>query len=286
MKPQPFQPLFARDRNGADPSRVAFTLMELLMVIGIMALVATIAAPSLKKLRESDVMAAANRQLLDDLASARQRAIVGRTTVYMVFMPSATNYSNAQFNQLSYADGQRVLVNQLTAYALFAERSVGDQPGQPYARYLTDWRSLPEGVFIPEWAFRQSLQPANTFVPEWTALQNSPGFADLGIPPTSLGALNVMRGIKFPGNSGVTNLNVFSIAFDYQGRLKGSPSDMVILPLGRGNVYPHHDATKRPIYGPLTVKEDPAGNSIENFNCIAIDWLTGRAKLLRQEIKP
>src|SRR3982751_4920729 len=63
----------------------AFTLLELLVVIGIIGLLAAIAAPALKGLGSSNEIAAANRQLTDDLSFARLRAINDRTTVYVVF---------------------------------------------------------------------------------------------------------------------------------------------------------------------------------------------------------
>jgi hypothetical protein len=49
--------------------------------------------------------------------------------------------------------------HQLTSYALFTQRAVGDQPGTLRPRYLTEWRHLPEGVFIPE--FKYDSRPAS-----------------------------------------------------------------------------------------------------------------------------
>ena len=37
---------------------------------------------------------------------------------------------------------------QYTTYALLSLRSVGDQPGNSTAKYLTGWRTLPGGIFI------------------------------------------------------------------------------------------------------------------------------------------
>src|ERR1043166_6659902 len=70
----------------------AFTLVELLVVIAIIGLLATIGLPALKGFGKGTGMAGAQRQLLQDLGLARLSAINGRTTVYMVFVP--TNVSN------------------------------------------------------------------------------------------------------------------------------------------------------------------------------------------------
>src|SRR5260370_11204134 len=68
-------------RKGALPlwrdtrPAVAFTLMELLVVMGIIALLAVVSLPALRGISKSNAMAAANRQLLDDVALARQYAL-------------------------------------------------------------------------------------------------------------------------------------------------------------------------------------------------------------------
>src|SRR5215471_300874 len=70
----------------------AFTLLELLVVISIIALLAGLAVPIFNNFKPNAVQAG-TRQLLDDVARARQLAISQRTTVYMVFVPP-TNFMN------------------------------------------------------------------------------------------------------------------------------------------------------------------------------------------------
>ena len=84
------RPLQVRRRSG-------FTLVEMLMVLIIIGLILSIALPGIKGLKRTNVEANANRQLLDDLALARQRAIVGRTTVHVIFVP--TNILSADPSQ-------------------------------------------------------------------------------------------------------------------------------------------------------------------------------------------
>ena len=53
-----------------------------------MGIMASLAVPALKNFGRADAMIAADQQMLNDVARARQLAISQRTTVYMVFVPT------------------------------------------------------------------------------------------------------------------------------------------------------------------------------------------------------
>lgn len=108
----------------------AFTLIELLVVITIIGLLLGLGLPMIKGMNKSNSMVAANRQLLDDINYARQRAIGDHTSVYIVFVPpTIVNWTVPTDPSIS-----KVMTNlyggQYTMYALLSLRSVGEQPGR------------------------------------------------------------------------------------------------------------------------------------------------------------
>src|SRR5688500_18602847 len=108
----------------------AFSLIELLVVIGIIAAVSVISVPVIRGLGQSNVVTSRTQQLMGDLMLARHKAMVGRPTVHVVFVPDlSTQAIPGGLNKRDETLWQRLRGGAYTTYALYAERTLGDQPG-------------------------------------------------------------------------------------------------------------------------------------------------------------
>lgn len=237
---------------------MAFSLVELLVVMAVIAVLAGIGLPALKGLGGTNDHSAAQRQLLDDLAYARLKAINDRTTVYVVFVSS--DIFQLPMNSAQKKEIAKMANLQFTSYALFANRSLGDQPGSGTARYLTDWRSLPEGTFIA----------TNKFIAIKDAIARMQ--TPLALRPFQY------EEVPFPQ---ATNSRVWMpcIAFDFQGRLK--QVDDVAIPIARGSLVFPQDNNANSMEA-AEVIETPKGNYTNN-PVIRVDWLTGRPRAVRPD---
>jgi prepilin-type N-terminal cleavage/methylation domain-containing protein len=278
----------------------AFTLIELLVVIAIVGLLAGLAVPVLHNFRPN-YTASVTQQLLTDLARARQLAISGHTTVYMVFVQTnfwtdpayGVNWTTADFLQAS-----NLLDKQTIGYNFVSLHSMGDQPGRPTVHYLSSWKTLPEGGFIHPIKFQPSILPVMTIY------TNGPG-------PTLAFQVNSFRMANGPINSpppGTPTIpfplettpmaharnpyvSLPYIAFDYLGRLvTGAPGKTIldpaeVLPLTRGSVLFARDANKKPRIGLPNYNEQPVGNTTNGYNVVYVDGITGRARSLQQEVR-
>jgi hypothetical protein len=290
------------------------------VVLAIIGALATLSMPVFKGFGQSNTLAAAERQLIDDLGLARQYAIKNRAAVYMVFLatnalpqgagtgnpirPPATSVTFGQlYDQvrgLSTKLGQRAYNNTLhsltnafasvyNGYAIYAESSLGEQPGIIKRRYLTEWRTLPDGVVFP--AGMAGYLPASQFTTVQYAAQ--------------LESLPMTRAFPFPqvdrldDHPDIPQVWLPFIAWDATGRLLpdarfGTTGRGVLLDqylsIGLGSVmHPRQPAANSKNPGPYDLTRDvdaiatPKNNHTNSIYRVAA--LTGRAKLYKPEVK-
>jgi prepilin-type N-terminal cleavage/methylation domain-containing protein len=250
-------------RPGSPLPGAGFTLIEMMVVLGIIAVVIGIALPNLRGLREGSEIESAARQLIQDLSLARGRAINGRTTVAVIFIPwSILKVDLSGYPPDAVAAIKALQAGPYTQYALYSGRRVGDQPGQSTPRYLTEWRTLPDKTFIATNKFT-SATSTNRFL-----------YADFPFP--------------FATNQ---TMRLPYVAFNYEGHLCRADGGILIppgnarIPLARGAILYVRDATGGVPDTSFSVQEVPPGNSQSMSNQVVIDWLTGRARLQRAEIQ-
>lgn len=268
----PGRMLAGAEAGARPPATRAFSLFELLIVIGLIGLLAALALPSLK-LGKGNQMNAATRQLLDDLALARLRAINNRSQVYVVFLPLVQSYlgvggAGAKFDFFTTNQAANHLLGaQLSAYAIYAKRSLGDQPGQPTSRYMSEWKTLPDGIFIGN-----SATALNAFF-------NTNVFCNIqNLNPRPLEL------IPFPDTTpGNPALQLPYIAFNEQGRILGPAAD-IRIPLATGSLLPARTATGDFQVVDADALETPKLNSVTNYNRVVISYQTGRARVERPEL--
>jgi prepilin-type N-terminal cleavage/methylation domain-containing protein len=260
-------------RTRTNPKR-GFTLIELLVVIGIIALLATLGLGSLRAFNAVNVVQAGNSQLINDINRARTSAQNERTTIYMVFVPPLDVFP---IGGLTNPTARKALTNrfedQYTSYNFVALRSPGDQPGRGRARYLSEWKDLPQGVYVTT----NEFEPRPT--PKW--LTDARKSRDTNMPFTYIA-------VPFPtANSPLVEMPC--IAFNYRGGLQSPDPEKPrqvdeIITLARGSLVQAVNAQGRPLMAAPEVIETPKGNSTNN-PYIRIDWITGRPRL-EEPIQP
>jgi len=245
-------------------------------VIAIIGILAAIALPTLKSFKPN-IMGVASRQLVDAVGRARQLAISQHTTVYMVFLP-ASYWTDPSYpaGPPERPKGNVLLDKQLIGYNFVSLRGVGDQPGRPTPHYWSSWKTLPQGAFI----LPQKFGPVNQSFNIYTNGSPSPAFKIFGFNTTT--NIPFPSEVTPPANPARPYAALPYLAFNYLGQLTSGQNEFI--PLGQGNVFfarPPAPPEQAPI-----INEAPPGNGTNGtYNVVSIDWLTGRARVERQQVQ-
>jgi prepilin-type N-terminal cleavage/methylation domain-containing protein len=261
----------------------AFTLLELLMVIAIMGILAALALPTIRGMKPN-AKVVATRQLLDAVGRARQLALSQRTPVYMVFL--STNFWTDPSYGVSWTPSDRTAATnlfdkQLLGYAYVCLRSVGDQPGASHPRYLSSWRTLPEGAYIA----LQKFTPASTSPVLRVLTNNVLAYQIFGFNYTT--AVPFPLETTLPASVARPYIALPYIAFDGMGQLlSGMSGQPELIPVAEGSVTFARDPNSKTALAlaPL-VTERPPGNTLDNYSLVYVDRLTGRAHVERTKVQ-
>ena len=308
MSGHPPSPVSSRNRRRTLPSGRAFTLTELLVVMSIIGLITFIAIPAFRGFGQENVIGAAQRQVQDDLAFTRLQAIRNRAPAYMVFFQPAfesdeffardLNLAHQRVLSLSQATDEdrkfresalRVFTNtfpqQFSSYAIYTEASVGEQPGVRRRRYLTEWRSLPEGAIFPTNGVQLRLPPYATGVPRQTLLTN---LNTLEVPfpigPDRAGDALELGTVRMPAIGFDSQGRLFN--FDDKGRARGNGTTLAdrFVAVGIGSAFLPRKSVpgltnQYDFQGIPDVVETPRQNYTNHI--LRVSALTGRAKYLK-----
>jgi type II secretory pathway pseudopilin PulG len=260
------------------------------MVIAIMGILAAIALPTVRGMKPN-AKVAATRQLFDAVGRARQLALSQRTPVYMVFLPISfwTDSAASSWTPNDKAVAAGLYDKQLLGYAYVCLRSMGDQPGVQHPRYLSSWRTLPQGAYIP----LEKFAPASS-VPALRVV------TDAGRTSLVFG-FNYTTNVPFPSetnrpaSAARPYIALPYIAFDGRGQLVRELSGKLVsvvndppelIPVAEGNVsFARDPESKKAVAQPPLVTERPPGNTLENYSLVYIDRLTGRAHVERRKVQ-
>src|SRR5438876_6986294 len=123
---------FNAPRRAVASREGAFTLLELLIVMGIIAMVLAFLVPAVTSLSKSGGRRAARDSLLGGIEQARAEAIKSGQGTYVVF-PTFTTGTQSTLDRYNYR-----------SYAIFEDDAAN--PGT--VKQLTDWKAFPIGVAL------------------------------------------------------------------------------------------------------------------------------------------
>jgi len=174
FKPSHIQTLRSSARfTETERSRAAFTLVELLAVVGIMGLLAAVAVPALKGLTGSGGRKQALSQVMGALEIARNTAISTGTNAAVIFPDLSFASQPYRYRSMAVITWDATNTNSVTTNSM-----------------LGSWITLPQGVVLHDVQVNQLPRLTNT-----TSLQ---------IPPsTSNSIVSNLRAIVFQSDGGL-----------------------------------------------------------------------------------
>lgn len=278
---------------GNKPLARAFTLVELLTTVALIAAFMVILLPAVKGLKGGGVSLSATTQLMADLHNARHLAIKNGTTVYVVFFPKwkqfTTGNSGTPLEPLvadymkNVPKANRLLAGQLTAYAFYMKNTLGSQPGSDSSQWISDWKYLPEGSHLPANLFEEGRMDWATFPFLDNDSKNNPAYREAYLllvwPQKRVVGLGLCLWLPYLG-------------FDGKGRLvgmDGKPRPETTLTIAEGgilpppvanNIYELQDADEKETSGSVSVKTSTGATvlkgSSSTHNRIKLSAFTGR----------
>jgi prepilin-type N-terminal cleavage/methylation domain-containing protein len=190
-----------------SPACSAFTLVEMLVVIGIISVLLVAVIPAVNSLSKSNGRKAAISNLLGVIEQARAQAIKDGQPTYVVF-PTFSAGTQATLDRYNYK-----------SFAIFE-----DDPANPNTpKQLTPWKTLPTGV---------SLRADSTSGQAVTNLSDLAAIVTT-IPPFTVdtGSTPVFRCIKFNADGGTDDPAVnFTLAV-FEGLVNGTSETATSRPM-------------------------------------------------------
>ena len=264
---------------GNNLLRRAFSLVELLVTVALIAAFMAILLPAVKGLKGGSLSLSATTQLMADLHNARHMAIKSGSPVYVVFFPKWKQFTAANIGtplellivnyMTNVPTANRLLASQLTAYAFYATAALGDQPGQESRHFVSEWKLLPEGSHMPATLFEYSERrmPWARFPFLDNETQNNPDFkeTDLLLKCPTKPAPGLCLWLPYIGFDGKGRLVDMNSKLWLETTLKVAEGGILPPPLDANGMYEMMDTDE---------KETTIGSSIHNR--LKISSLTGR----------
>ena len=168
----------------------AFTLVELMAVIGIIGLLAAVGVPALKGLTGSGGRKQALSQVMGALEIARNTAINNRTNAAVIF-PDSTFTSGDAYKYRSMA------------VVSYFDNTIATNTNSniPFEKLVSSWIVLPQGIsFLP--AYLKTTTTTNMI----------PVTANIRIPPKTNSVTIICPGIVFQSDGGLFETNSIPVA--------------------------------------------------------------------------